>query len=88
MRLSPHEVAFFAPVLRNSLMRGLLRYSESRASLEVIGHLQWGLWALLSVAAFIGLPFVVGTALFVGWAYLGERRRFSKVLIEARRRLG
>jgi hypothetical protein len=87
-RLNAYEIAFFAPVLNGSLMRGLLRYSNRSGSLEVIGHLQWGLWALMSTLAFAGLPFALAMGLLIGWAYLGERRRFSTVLLDARRSLG
>ena len=52
-RLSAHELAFFAPVLNGSLMRGLLRYDPEACSLEVVGYLQWGLWALMSTLAFV-----------------------------------
>jgi hypothetical protein len=88
MRLSTHEIAFFAPVLNGSLMRGLLRYNSRSASLEVVGHLQWGLWALMGSMAFIGAPFPIGLGALVLWAYLGESRRFFRVLHEAHALLG
>jgi hypothetical protein len=86
-RLSAHELAFFAPVLNGSLMRGLLRYDPEACSLEVVGYLQWGLWALMSTLAFVALPLAAGVAVLTLWAYFGERRRFSTVLREAQAQL-
>ncbi|HSF15227.1 MAG TPA: hypothetical protein VLK65_06710 [Vicinamibacteria bacterium] len=83
VRLGPDEVAFFAPFLKASILRGLLRYNAADQSLEVIGRLHWGLWALLASPVLFGLwPFVT-IGLLATFAYLGERRQFSSVLGEA-----
>jgi hypothetical protein len=62
-RLSEREVAFFAPVMNGSLLRGLLRLDTTRNSLEVVGHLQWALWLLLLG----GLSLVTGGSRFRPW---------------------
>jgi hypothetical protein len=85
-KLGPHEIAFVAPVLNGSLMRGLLRYRPELAALEVVGHLQWGMWCLLLVPALFGLwPLGLGVAVLLVYAYFGERRRFRATLDAAAR---
>jgi hypothetical protein len=82
--LTPHEVAFFAPALNASLMRGLLRYNPATSELEVMGYLQWGSWGMFGILALQGLPFAVGLAALGTIAYFGERRRFRNVLYDVR----
>jgi hypothetical protein len=80
-RFGPHEIAFVAPVLNGSLMRGLLRYKPEASSLEVVGYLQWGICGLFVVPAlFMSWPLGLGVLLWFFCAYLGERRRFLAAL--------
>jgi hypothetical protein len=84
--IGPHELAFLAPVLNGSLMRGLLRYRPELSSLEVVGHLQWGMWSLFLAPILFGFwQFSVAAAVLLVWAYVGERRRFLAALDAAAR---
>jgi hypothetical protein len=81
--LGPYEIAFVAPVLNGSLMRGLLRYRPELASVEVVGHLQWGVCSLFLALAVFGLwswASSIGVILLFAGAYLGERRNFVAAL--------
>jgi hypothetical protein len=84
-RLGPFEVAFFAPVLNGPLLRGVMRFNAASNALEVVGRLQWGLWLLLCGGlTLVGDPrFALPCAALLAWAYVGESRRFRRILEEA-----
>lgn len=84
-RLSAQEVAFFMPTLNGPVMRGLLRYNQVTSSLEVVGHLQLGVWGLFAFgfsAAGLTLALPLLAALFA-WGYWGERQAFRRLLLQS-----
>ena len=87
-RLGEREVAFFAPVMNGSLLRGLLRVDATRNALEVVGHLQWALWLLLlGGLTFLGdWRFAIPAVALALVAYVGEVHRFRGILDDVARR--
>jgi hypothetical protein len=85
-RLTPHEVAFVAPVLTACMMRGLLRFNSGTRSLESVGYLHWRSWAVFGWGFLLlfGAKGVIPIVVLAAYGYLGERARFTEVLEEAR----
>jgi hypothetical protein len=84
-RIGPLEVAFLAPELNGSLLRGLLSFNPATNALEVVGRLQWGLSLLLCGGlSLIGdYRFALPCVGLAAWAYVGETRRFRRIMDEA-----
>lgn len=85
---SDDSIVFTAQVTNAPVMRGLLFVSSDRAHLTAVGRLHLGLYPILLVALALAQAawFVwIGIAVYWVVSYVGEVRRFQRILAEAAR---